>query len=170
MMPPEMVTAPTSMLAARSGAGASDGVLRTELLHRHLSARVAAARETLEILEARDPSADDRLVARFSGLVAEAQQVLAREKADAAAADAARLLAAEARAARLLADAEGEARLLRSVATWLDQAPVGAEAERELAPAAGAHADAAGDDDVTLDVRDGAVLDLAEPRAEAPAP
>jgi hypothetical protein len=128
----------------------SGAVLRTDLLHRHLSARVAAARETLDILEARTPAADDELVHWFAARVAEAQEVLDQERAESQHLAAERLEAARLEATTIVIDAEGEARVLRSVAAQLRQAPVGARAGADLEP----------DDEVTVDVRDDAVLDL----------
>ncbi len=124
----------------------SGAVLRTDLLHRHLSARVAAARETLDILEARTPAADDQLVHWFSARVAEAQEVLDRERTESQRLSAERLDAARRQATTIVIDAEGEARVLLDVADRLRREPVGAAA-------------AAGPE-VTVDVRDDAVIDL----------
>lgn len=138
--------------AAVAAPPASSGaVLRTDLLHRHLSARVAAARETLDILEARTPAADDALVHWFTARVAEAQDVLDQERAESQRLSAERLEAARLRAATIVIDAEGEARVLLEVAAHLGEAPVAAAAH--LAP----------DDQITVDVRDDAVLDLGRP-------
>jgi hypothetical protein len=131
----------------------SGAVLRTDLLHRHLSARVAAARETLDILEARTPAADDKLVHWFAARVAEAQEVLDQERAEAQRRRDERLAAARRRATTIVIDAEGEARVLRSVAAQLGQAPVGA-------PIAG---DLDATDEVVVDVRDDAVVELGRP-------
>jgi hypothetical protein len=133
----------------------SGAVLRTDLLHRHLSARVTAARETLDILEARTPAADDRLVHWFTARVAEAQEVLDQERAESQRLSADRLEAARRRAATIVIDAEGEARVLLAVAAQLGQAPVGAAVDPAVDPA----------DEVTIDVRDDAVLDLGRPDA-----
>lgn len=123
MTPPEMAHSAASPTGTTVG-GVTGGVLRTDLLHRHLAARVAAARETLEILEARDPSADERLVQRFGSLVAEAQQVLAAERAAAARDDIARLRAAEVEATLLVASARMDAQRMAAVAHALREAPV----------------------------------------------
>lgn len=136
--------------AAVAAPAPSGAVLRTDLLHRHLAARVAAARETLDILEARTPAADDQLVHWFSARVAEAQQVLDQERAEARRRGDERLEAARLRAATIVIDAEGEARVLLDVAARLGRAPV----------PGGASGAGDGHDDVTVDVRDEAVVDL----------
>jgi hypothetical protein len=142
--------APAGAVGVAAQPASSGAVLRTDLLHRHLSARVAAARETLDILEARTPAADDELVHWFAARVAEAQEVLDQERAEAQRHADERLEAARLEATTIVIDAEGEARVLRAVAAQLRDEPVGSRdgADPELA------------DEVTVDVRDGAVLDL----------
>lgn len=141
-------TAVPGAAAVAAPPASSGAVLRTDLLHRHLSARVAAARETLDILEARTPAADDKLVHWFTARVAEAQEVLDQERAESERASAERLDAARRRAATIVIDAEGEARVLLDVAARLGRAPVDARTGGGLA------------DEVTVDVRDDAVVDL----------
>ena len=126
MMPRELVTEPTTVLAAgvptfeRSG-----GTLRIELLHRHLAARIEAARERLRVLEDRNPSVDDMLVERFGDTVVGAQRELAAERVDAELRSTAFLRVARERAAKAVTDAEAEAGLLQVIAGWLRQVPVG---------------------------------------------
>ena len=63
----------------------TDANLRTELVHRHLAARIGVAEEQLQILEDHSP-APEVLVARFGATITEAQAVLDRERAEVAAA------------------------------------------------------------------------------------
>jgi hypothetical protein len=118
---PESLDGPASSPPPRRP-GRSGGRLCPELLHRHLVARVAAAREQLRALDERR-QAPDVLVSRFGATVADAQRVLAEERADAQARDDAMLRAARHRAEQLLVDAETEARVLRAVIAWLGQVP-----------------------------------------------
>jgi hypothetical protein len=152
--------------AAVAGSASSGAVLRTDLLHRHLSARVAAARETLDILEARTPAADDQLVHWFAARVAEAHQVLDQERTETRHLADERLDAARRQAATIVLGAEGEARVLRDVAMRLSEAPVGGTGRTGATELA--------DDEVTVDVRDDVlriepVLDLGGSDAAVPA-
>ena len=123
MSPLEPLVEPTSILSAGSVSDRS-GRTRAEHLHRHLSARLAAAQEELGQLDERG-DAPEVLVARFGATVSDAQQTLAREWAEEDQRSSALRRAAEAHARQLIADAESEARVLRAVATWLRQVPLG---------------------------------------------
>lgn len=93
-----------------------------ELLHHHLLARVAAAREQLRTLEERR-QAPEVLVSRFGATVADAQRLLVEERAEAELRGDALLRAAAHRSEEVVADAETEARVLRAVVAWLGQLP-----------------------------------------------
>jgi hypothetical protein len=122
MMPPEPIDGPAprpTPAPLQSGRSASPS-LRTELLHRHLVARVAAAREQVRCLE-QPTQAPEALVARFGATVVEAQRALAAERLEADRRATVFGRVAEDRGAQLLAEAEAEARILRAAATWLRQ-------------------------------------------------
>jgi hypothetical protein len=63
-----------------SDRASTDANLRTELVHRHLAARIGVAEEQLQVLEDHSP-APEVLVARFGATITEAQAVLDRERA-----------------------------------------------------------------------------------------
>jgi hypothetical protein len=126
MMPRELVAEPSTVLAAGTSTyDSSEGTLRLELVHRHLAARIETAEERLRMLEERNPSVDDVLVARFGGTVASAQRSLAAERVDSELRSAALLRVAHDRAAKAVADADAQASLLRVIAEWLRQVPLG---------------------------------------------
>ena len=124
MISPDLVVEPTSILSPGSAPADRSGGTRAELLHRHLAARVAAAREQLLSLDG-PVDAPDVLIARFGATVAEAQRTLAEEWTEEEQRAATLHRAAEARADQVIADAESEARVLRAVATWLRKVPLG---------------------------------------------
>lgn len=93
----------------------ADANLRTELVHRHLMARLGVAEEQLQILEDHSP-APEVLVARFAATVAEAQAVLDSERAEAAVRVEHRRQDTELRVSELLAKALAEATAILEVA------------------------------------------------------
>jgi len=133
MTSPEPINWPT---IASSAADPDSGTLRTELLHRHLVARVAAARRQVEELEElTEPGASTRtLVASVGATVAEARRSLSLERADAELRVEAFERAARRRGAELLAEAEAEARVLQAAAAWLRQARLAGPASSVPAP------------------------------------
>ena len=80
MTPPEMLDEPASTAPTGLNGADADASLRTELVHRHLLARLDVAREQIQILEDHSP-APEVLVARFGTSITEAQRVLAAERA-----------------------------------------------------------------------------------------
>lgn len=97
--------------------------LKTELLHRHLLARLAVARDNLKALEDTSP-APEVLVSRFGSVITEAQRVLEAERAEAVAQAEALDEAVDARVVEIIAHAVAEADALRAVATSLREVPV----------------------------------------------
>ena len=87
--------------------------LKTELLHRHLLARLAVARDSLRALEDSSP-APEVLVSRFGVVINEAQRVIEAERAE----------AVDARVVEIIAHAVAEADALLAVATSLREVPV----------------------------------------------
>ena len=121
MTPPEMLDEPAASLPSEpawSDRVGADANLRTELVHRHLLARMGVAREQLSILEDHSP-APEALVARFGATIAEAQRMLAAERAEVAERADARRRGSEARAAEIVTRAEAEAAAIREVAAQL---------------------------------------------------
>jgi hypothetical protein len=107
---------------------------RTELLHRHLVARLQAARgELRQLLEGAD--VPEELVMWLGAVVADRRRELDASRAEARDQAAALVRAADARAAELIASAEAEARVLRAVATWLRSVPMARAALPGLATA-----------------------------------
>lgn len=90
------------------------------MLHRHLVERVAEARDRLRALE-EQRQAPDVLVTRFGATVADAQRLLAEERADADRWGDALSRVAEDRGSAMVTAAEHEARVLRAMALWLLQ-------------------------------------------------
>ena len=121
MTPPDSTPKTTAAPVVGAGLGGPIGHLSsTELLHRHLTDRVAVARERVRTLEQQRP-APDLLVTRFGATVADAQRLLDEERVDAEVRGAALARVVEARSAEMLAEAEEEAHVLRAVAVWLLQ-------------------------------------------------
>jgi hypothetical protein len=121
MTPPEMLDEPGSTLPTGppwSDRETADANLRTELVHRHLLARLSVAEEQLQILEDQSP-APEALVARFGATITEAQRVLDGERAEVAGRAEGRRRASEARAAELVTRAEAEAAAIREVVAQL---------------------------------------------------
>jgi hypothetical protein len=108
---------------------------RTELLHRHLVARLQAARSELrQLQEGADVSED--LVMWLGAVVADRRRELDASRAETRHQAEALVRAADARAAELIASAEAEARVLRAMATWLRSVPMARAALPGLATAA----------------------------------
>jgi hypothetical protein len=93
----------------------TDAHLRTELVHRHLMARIGVAEEQLRILEDHSP-APDVLVTRFGATITEAQTVLERERAEVALRIEHRRQDTELQVSELLAKALAEATAILEVA------------------------------------------------------
>jgi hypothetical protein len=117
----------------------TDARLRTELLHRHFVARVAATRRRIEELEEleRTTADPDELAVSVGATVVEARRRLSAERAEADLRSEAFERAARRRGAEIVAEAEAEARVLRAAASWVRQASLaGPEAAPVTAPAA----------------------------------
>jgi len=117
--PPELVNEPDSV--PPSGPQWSDreaAALRTQLLHRHLLARLAVARDDLRAVEDRS-TAPVVMVERFAAVVTDTQRDLAAERAEAELRSAALLRVADAAAAEVLARARARADALLLVAARL---------------------------------------------------
>ena len=93
----------------------ADANLRTELVHRHLMARLVVAEEQIRLLEDHSP-APEVLVARFGATIGEAQRVLDGERTDAARRVEHRRQDTELRVSELLASALAEATAILQVA------------------------------------------------------
>jgi hypothetical protein len=106
-----------------AGQAREGSTARTELLHRHLVARIEAARGELRQLQEGD-DVPEELVAWLGAVVAERRRELEASRAAARDRAAALVRAADARAAELIESAETEARVLRAVATWLRGVPL----------------------------------------------
>jgi hypothetical protein len=149
MTPPEMLdeqaadrstTLPTGPpWSDRSGADAN---LRTELVHRHLMARIGVAEEQIQILEDHSP-APEVLVARFGATITKAQAVLDRERAEVALRVEHRRQDTELRVSELLARALAEATAILEVAAEVRATSASATAGLPAAPVAAAVAPAA---------------------------
>ena len=122
MTPPDMLdeqaadrstTVPTG--PSWSDRAGTDANLRTELVHRHLAARIGVAEEQLQILEDHSP-APEVLVARFGATITEAQAVLDRERAEVAVRVEHRRQDTELQISELLAKALAEATAILEVA------------------------------------------------------
>jgi hypothetical protein len=138
MTPPDSTAeTPAAPVAGARPAGSIGHLSPTELLHRHLTDRVAGARERVRFLE-QQRHAPDLLVTRFGATVADAQRLLDEERVDADVRGAALARVVEARSAELLAEAEAEAHVLRAVAVWLLQVQSFRPAPR-VAPAPAVH-------------------------------
>lgn len=121
MTPPEMLDETASSVPAGSTGPDrqdADADLRTELLHRHLHARLGVAEEQIQILEDRSP-APVVLVGRFTATIQGAQRVLDLERAEVTVRAEARRATSEARAAEVLDRARAEASSIREVAARL---------------------------------------------------
>jgi len=118
--PPGMLdeTAPFGPTVPASPEQESADDLRTELVHRHLHARLRVAGEQIQILEDHSP-APEILVRHFAATIQDAQRVLDAARAEATAHADARRQAAEVRAAELLDRARAEAAAMREVAARL---------------------------------------------------
>ena len=119
MTPPELVDEPDSV--PPDGPSWSDreaAALRTQLLHRHLLARLAVARDDLRAVEDRS-TAPVVMVERFAAVVTDTQRDLAAERAEAELRSAALLRVADAAAAEVLARARARADALLLVADRL---------------------------------------------------
>jgi hypothetical protein len=137
MTSPEPITGPSHpAMPAGIGRDRADGRLRTELLHRHLVARVADVRRQIHEIErsARDP---EDVVASVGATVVEARRQLSLERAEAELRVEAFERAARGRGVEMLAEAEAEARVLKASATWLRQARL-AGPQHAAAPVAAA--------------------------------
>ena len=123
MTSPEPITEPAPVAPALAvGLGGSDARLRTELVHRHLVARVAAARRQVEELDQqRRDERPEQLVASVGATVVEVRRRLSIERADAELRAEAFERAARRRGAEIIAEAEAEARVLRAAAAWVRQ-------------------------------------------------
>ena len=124
MTSPEPITEPAPAVPALAvGLDRSDARLRTELMHRHLVARVAATRRQVEEL---DQQRRDRAVGAAGGgvgaTVVEVRRRLSIERADAELRAEAFERAARRRGDEIIAEAEAEARVLRAAAAWVRQA------------------------------------------------
>jgi uncharacterized protein (DUF2249 family) len=122
MTPPEMLDEQAAPQSATLPTGppwsdrvSADANLRTELVHRHLIARLSVAGEQIQILEDHSP-APEVLVARFGTTISEAQRVLAEERAEVAQRVEHRRQDTELRATELLAGALAEATAILEVA------------------------------------------------------
>jgi hypothetical protein len=121
MTPPEMLDEAASPLPPAptwSERHGPDDDLRTELVHRHLHARLSVAEEQIQILEDHSP-APEVLVGRFAATIQETQRVLDAERAEVTLRVEARRQASEARAAEVLDRARAEAAAIREVAARL---------------------------------------------------
>ncbi len=98
-----------------SDRASTDANLRTELVHRHLMARIGVAEEQIQLLEDHSP-APEVLVARFGVTITEAQAVLDRERAEAAVRVEHRRQDTELQVSELLAKALAEATAILEVA------------------------------------------------------
>jgi hypothetical protein len=123
-----------------SDRASTDANLRTELVHRHLMARIGVAEEQLRILEDHSP-APEVLVARFGATITEAQAVLDRERAEAAVRVEHRRQDTELRISELLGKALAEATAILEVAAEVRAAT--ATLREPVAPAVGPVAPAA---------------------------
>jgi hypothetical protein len=95
---------------------------RAELLHRHLVARLQAAKSELRQLEG-GAEVPEELVLWLGAVVAERRSDVEASRAEIRDRAVALVRAADARAAELVAAAESEARVLRAVGTWLRSVP-----------------------------------------------
>jgi hypothetical protein len=102
---------------------------RAELVHRHLVARLQAARAELHELGAQ-VGAPDELVSWLGTVVAERRDQVELARAERHLRADAVLAAADEEAAGLVAAAEVEARVLRAVALWLEAEPLARAAFR----------------------------------------
>jgi len=149
MTPPEMLdeqaadrsTALPTGLPWSDRAG-TDANLRTELVHRHLMARIGVAEEQIQILEDHSP-APEVLVARFGATITEAQARLDRERAEVALRVEHRRQDTELRVSKLLARALAEATAILEVAAEVRATSASATAGLPVAPVAAAVAPAA---------------------------
>ena len=119
MRSPESSDQPPSIVSDRSPAADRSAFSeRTDLLHRHLTARLASARDELRALE--DHSVDpDALVVQVGARVADAQRAVAAERTESDRRSLALLQVADEHAAQVVAEAEAEAHVLRAAAAWL---------------------------------------------------
>jgi hypothetical protein len=105
-----------------TGPAQQGSTARAELLHRHLVARLHAARSELRQLQD-GAEVPEELVLWLGAVVAERRRDVEASRAEIRDRAAALVRAADARAAELVAAAESEARVLRAVATWLGSVP-----------------------------------------------
>jgi hypothetical protein len=124
MTPPDTLDQPEASRPGGLPWSEADGSgLKTELLHRHLLARLAVARDSLRALEDSSP-APEVLVSRFGVVINEAQRVIEAERAEALAQSEALDEAVDARVVEIIAHAVAEADALRAVASSLRDVPV----------------------------------------------
>ncbi len=124
MTSPEPITEPAPAVPALAlGLDRSDTRLRTELMHRHLVARVAATRRQVEELDRQlRAERSEPQVAGIGATVVEVRRRLSVERADAELRAEAFERAARCRGDEIIAEAEAEARVLRAAAVWVRQA------------------------------------------------
>lgn len=145
MTPPEMLDETASALPPGPpwpDQHGDDVDLRTELVHRHLHARLTVAEEQIQILEDHSP-APEVLVSRFTATIQEAQRVLDAERAEVTVRAESRREASEARAAELLDRARAEASAIREVAAQLRGVGLTTRRPGDPAPALDLRSDAA---------------------------